>query len=440
MNLSKNENILKARKVTLDMLGNIIDRHNSLDITLDNSKIFAELNQQDRAFSRMLLTTTLRRLGQIDDLINFAQNKPDSLHLPIIRNILRLGVAQIFFMAVPDHACVDTSVRLIEQEGMVKQKAFINAILRKLIRDGHERIKKQDAGRLNTPQWLLRIWIEDYGLNIAAKIANANMKEAPLDITVKDEVERPYWSNILQAYELSTGTLRRVGGGGNVKEMEGFDSGKWWVQDAAAAIPATLFGDIKGQDVIDMCAAPGGKTLQLASMGAYVTAIDRSAKRLKRLEENLERMSLKSNVAIEISDAAIWKPKKAPRYILLDAPCSATGTIRRHPDIAYIKSKKDIDRLITIQERLLSHAAEMLDIGGVLIYCTCSLQKDEGENQIKGFLNSNPNFERIKIQPQEVGGYNELIDDNGDLRIFPHHLFEQGGIDGFFISRLTKIS
>ncbi len=444
MNLSKNEentseeDILAARKVALDMLCNVIDRKNALDVTLDSSEDFANLNQRERAFTRMLLTTTLRRLGQIDDLINAAQSRPDSLRTPIVHNILRLGITQIFFMAVPDHASVDTSVRLVEQAGMAKQKGFVNAILRKLIREGNERIQNQDAGRLNTPEWLLKIWIEDYGLNIAAKIANANMKEAPLDITVKDNNERPYWGNALQAYELSTGTLRRIGGG-NIKEMEGFDVGKWWVQDAAAAIPATLFGDVDGQHVIDMCAAPGGKTLQLAAMGASVTAIDRSAKRLKRLEENLERMSLENRVSIEISDAVIWKTSEPPQRILLDAPCSATGTIRRHPDAGYLKSTKDIERLSSIQEKLLAHAGQMLGVGGLLIYCTCSLQKDEGERQIEHFLGSNPNFKRVEIKPQEVGDYDELINDNGDIRILPHHLSEQGGIDGFFVSRLTKI-
>ncbi len=430
--------ILLARKVALDMLGNVLDRRNALDVTLDNSDAFAALPQRQRAFTRMLLTTTLRRLGQIDDLITFAQNRPDDLKTPAVRNILRLGVTQLFFMVVPDHASVDTSVRLTEDMGMGRQKGFVNAILRKLSREGAQRIENQDAGRLNTPQWLLKIWIEDYGLNGAAQIAEANMCEAPLDITVKSVDDRPYWGNILQASELSTGTLRRMNGG-NIREMEGFDDGKWWIQDAAAAIPATLMGDIAGQHVIDMCAAPGGKTLQLAALGANVTAIDRSAKRLKRLEENLERMDLKDRVQVEISDAAAWKAIEAPQRILLDAPCSATGTIRRHPDTGYLKSLKDITGLMSIQERLLTHAADILGVGGILIYCTCSLQKAEGEHQIEKFLKQNPNFERIAIQPQEIGKYDELINEQGDLRILPCHLSAQGGMDGFFVSRLTRI-
>ncbi len=430
-------NDLAARMCALHLLSRVINKRTALDIALDSSDEFAALPVRDRAFTRMLLTTTIRRLGQIDDLIAFAQDRPDAMKTDVVLNILRLGVTQMFFMDVPDHAAVDTSVRLAEEKGMPRQKGFVNAILRKLGRDGAARITKQDAARLNTPDWLLKLWIEDYGLTQAAEIAQANMTEAPLDITVKNIADRPYWGNVLQASELSTGTLRRVLGG-NIREMEGFDDGKWWIQDAAAALPAQLFGDVNGEHVIDMCAAPGGKTLQLAAMGATVTAIDRSAKRLKRLEENLERMNLKDRVTIEISDAAAWKAIEQPQRILLDAPCSATGTIRRHPDTGYLKSMQDITSLMSVQERLLNHAADMLGVGGVIVYCTCSLQKTEGEHQIEQFLSSHPNFARIPITSEEIGKYDELIDDNGDLRILPSHLAGQGGLDGFFVARLTR--
>tara|TARA_R110001592_G_scaffold3525_8_gene19839 strand:+ start:1562 stop:2908 length:1347 start_codon:yes stop_codon:yes gene_type:complete len=429
---------LATRKCALDLLNRVINKRTALDVALDTSSEFAALPARDRAFTRMLLTTTIRRLGQIDDLITHAQDRPDSLKTDVVRNIIRLGVTQLFFMQVADHAAVDTCVRLTEARGMPRQKGFVNAILRTLGREGAQRIEKQDAARLNTPDWLLKLWIADYGLSQAAQIAQANMAEAPLDITVKNIADRPYWGNVLQASELSTGTLRRILGG-NIRDMDGFDEGKWWIQDAAAAIPATLFGDIKGEHVIDLCAAPGGKTLQLAAMGATVTAVDRSAKRLKRLDENLERMDLQDQVTIEVSDAAAWKTVEPPQRILLDAPCSATGTIRRHPDTGYLKSERDIASLITVQERLLNHAAEMLAQGGVLIYCTCSLQKAEGEHRIEHFLETHQNFKRIPITAQEIGDYEELIDANGDLRIQPYHLANQGGMDGFFVTRLTKI-
>ena len=446
MNLSENADFpddsaddLAARKCALELLSNVLDRKNALDVTLDNSNDFATLPQRERSFTRMLLTTTLRRLGQIDDLIAFAQDDPDKLKTPVIRNILRLGITQLFFMNVPDHASVDTSVRLAEDMGMERQKGFINAILRKLGREGEERLKKQDAARLNTPEWLLKIWIEDYGMKEAAQIAEAHMNEAPLDFTIKNIDDRPYWGNTLQAAELSTGTLRRMSGG-NIREMEGFEDGKWWIQDASAALPAHLLGDIKDQLVVDMCAAPGGKTLQLASMGAQVIALDRSAKRLKRLEENLDRMQLHEKVKIEIADASVWTSPEPLQRILVDAPCSATGTIRRHPDTGYLKSPKDITSLTSVQERLLNHAASLLGVGGLLIYCTCSLQKIEGEQQIEKFLKTHPEFQRVPIAPHEIGDYEELINDNGDLRILPYHLNSQGGMDGFFISRLTRVN
>ena len=440
-----NSDSLATRRCALELLETVLRRKTALDIALDRNTDFTELGMRDRAFTRMLVTTTIRRLGQIDDLIAFAQERPDALKSDVVRNILRLGITQIFFMNVPDHASVDTCVRLCAEKGMNRQTGFINAILRRLIREGSERLSRQDAPRLNTPEWLLKLWIEDYDLNIAARIAQANMNEAPLDITVKNVSESAEWANALQATKLSTGTLRRTTRG-NVRELQGFDDGKWWIQDAAAALPATLFGNIEGARVIDICAAPGGKTMQLAANGALVTSIDRSAKRLKRLEENVARMGLTDSVKIEISDAASWSPSSemqengGPTHILLDAPCSATGTIRRHPDTGHLKSPKDIDGLTSIQTRLLNHAAEILAVNGTLIYCTCSLQKCEGEQQIAAFLSAHPNFERTPIKADEIGNYQELINKDGDLRIFPFHLGEHGGLDGFFISRLTRKS
>jgi len=430
---------LHPRKIALQIFASIIDKKQALDVVFDSSTDFAALPVLDRSFVRMLVTTTVRRLGQIDDLITFTQDRPDSLKSNVVRNILRLGITQMFFMDVPDHASVDTSVRLAEQENLERQKGFINAVLRKLGREGKERLDKQDAGRLNTPEWLIKIWIEDYGLKTTAEIMNAHLTEAPLDITLKNNEGHAWWGNTLQAFMLSTGTLRRISGG-NIRDLEGFEKGQWWVQDAAAAIPARLFGDVIGKHVVDLCAAPGGKTMQLASMGAKVTAVDRSAKRLKRLEENLERIEIGDAVVVEVADACAWQPAEPLSHVLIDAPCSATGTIRRHPDTGYLKSQNDVDRLVSIQKRLLEHAAKLLEVGGVLIYCTCSLQKVEGEKQIEEFLHDHTNFERMPIAAKEVGDYEELINENGDLRILPTHLKAQGGLDGFFISRLKRVS
>lgn len=436
------ESVLSARLCALEILDQVLMQRQMLDHVIDNTESFSGLPPRDRAFVRMLVATTLRRMGQIDDLITKAQERPDSLKSLQLKNILRLGACQLFFTEVPDHAAVDTSVNLAERIGMDRQKGFVNALLRGLIRNGKEWIAKQDAPRLNTPEWLLKIWIADYGLREAAEIASANLAEAPLDITVKDNKDSAYWAATLKASVLSTGTLRRMAGG-NIRELEGFDQGQWWIQDAAAALPAMLLGPLKDETVIDLCAAPGGKTLQLSAMGANVIALDRSAQRLKKLEENVKRMNLQDRVAVIAADASVWEPAKgnpAPQRILLDAPCSATGTIRRHPDLPHLKTPRDLEGLISVQSRLLAQAGKILGIGGLLIYCSCSLQKDEGERQVEAFLSRNPNFQRVPITPEEIGNYAELIDENGDLRILPYHLAAQGGMDGFYIARLTRLS
>ncbi len=427
---------LNTRLCAVSMLDDVLQRKQPLDQVLEQNEIFKGLTSRDKGFTRMMVSTALRRLGQIDDLIEKAVEKKPP-HNATLQNILRLGITQVAFMDVPDHAAVDTSVSLTERLGMEKQKAFVNGVLRTITRVGREWLERQDEGRLNTPEWLLKIWIEDYGLGTAAHIAAANLSEAPLDITIKDEDSRNFWASNFKATEMTTGTLRKTSGG-NVSEIQGFEEGHWWVQDASAAIPARLMGDVRGQSVIDLCAAPGGKTMQLAAMGAHVVALDRSANRLKRLSENLQRMGLGEAVEIVASDASSWRPKDPAPYILLDAPCSATGTVRRHPDVMHLKSPKDISGLESIQARILENAFEMLMPGGVLIYCTCSLQKSEGEDQIAVFLAKQPQAQRLPITAGELGGFDEAITPEGDLRILPFHQAALGGMDGFYIARLTK--
>lgn len=429
---------LAAREVALKLLEDVLGRKNALDIALENSAEFRSLPSRDRGFCRMLVSTTLRRLGQVDDLITKAEEKSSHKTLQL-HNILRLGVTQIMFMDVPDHAAVDTSVRLAEMHGMDRQKGFVNGLLRTITRIGKEWLARQDEGRLNTPEWLLKIWIDDYGLKTAANIARANLAEAPLDITIRDESERNFWASNLKASEVGNGTLRRLAGG-PVHEIQGYDEGRWWIQDAAAAIPALLFGDIKDKTIIDLCAAPGGKSAQLAARGAHVIAVDRSAQRLKKLEQNLARLRLNDRIEVIASDASSWQPKEAPQYILVDAPCTATGTIRRHPDVPHLKSMRDLESLVPTQMRILDNAFRMLAPGGVLVYCTCSLQKVEGEDQINHLLGQYPNAAKIAITPKEIGGMEEPITEDGDVRTLPFQLAASGGIDGFFISRITKVA
>ncbi len=431
--------MLQARKVALAILQHVFGQRHTLDQALDENKGFAALNQRDRAFVRMLVTTVIRRLGQIDDLIRRSLSRPDQpLNPPILEYILRLGVAQLVFMNIPDHAAVNTSVMLAESEGHARIKGFVNALMRRVAAEGKNWTTRQDVARLNTPEWLLKMWIEDFGLKNAIEIANANLNEAPLDISLKRQVTAEQMAEALGAQILPTGSLR-LQGSKMVQDLPGFEDGMWWVQDAAAAIPVKLFGDrIDGQTVVDLCAAPGGKTAQLASLGAHVIAVDRSAKRLQRLQENMKRLRLDDRVRTDVADAAVWKPREKVPFILLDAPCSATGTVRRNPDVIWMKSPADISSLIELQAGLLNNAVDMLASGGTLIYCTCSLQKDEGEYQIERLLENRHDVSREAVHVHELGGLSEIITPRGDIRILPSHLPQLGGMDGFFVSRLRK--
>ncbi len=432
--------MLQAREAALDILYNVLEKSRPLDQVLESHKGFLSVSTRDRAFVRMLTTTTIRRLGQIDDLIRRALSKPDQvISPPMLLYILRIGVAQLAFMNTPDHAAVNTSVELTQHHNMSKKKAFVNGVLRTIAREGKNWTTRQDVPRLNTPEWILKQWIADYTLRGAIDIGEANMSEGPLDVSVRDKERLEHWADLLKASVLPTGTLRCLEKGGLIQEKEGFKDGMWWVQDASAALPVKLFGDVSGKFVLDLCAAPGGKTMQLAAAGADVLALDRSPNRAKKIEENLKRLRLENNVRVEIADASVWSPKEALEYIILDAPCSATGTLRRHPDVVWTKTEKDMWALVDIQARLLNNAVGMLAPGGTLIYCTCSLQKEEGERQIERLLQDNSDIKRKPVSYEEVGHIKAFVNENGDVRVLPYHLAAHGGMDGFFISRLIRV-
>ena len=372
----ENNDNIGARVVAHDLAMSVFARKQALDQTLEKHEAYAALAPRDKSFTRMLVSTMLRRAGQIDDLIVRSETSGGASRNEALMCVLRLGITQILFMDVPDHAAVDTSVRLADHLQMERQKGFVNGVLRHVTREGAAMTARQDAGRLNTPDWLLKQWIADYGLGPAAQIAAANLEQAPLDFSIKDINKAQYWSGVLGAHIMPLGSLRK-GVSGNVSALPGYQDGAWWVQDAAAALPVKLMGNVAGETVLDLCAAPGGKTAQLAAAGAHVIALDRSGNRLKRLEANMQRLDLAQHVDIVIEDAYAWKSQQKFTHILLDAPCSATGTLRRHPDGFHLKQPQDVERLAALQARLLRHAYEMLAPGGVLVYCTCSLQKSE---------------------------------------------------------------
>lgn len=432
---------LAARLCAVNMLGEVLSKRKPLDEVLDSSHGFVRLESRDRAFCRMLVSTVLRRQGQIDDIIRRSLTNPDQQVKPdVLEMVMRVGVAQIVFMNVADHAAVNSTVELAESCGCERQKGFVNAVMRQTQRNHAEWITKQDPGQLNMPSWLLKSWIKDYGLSTAGKIAEANLCEAALDITVRDPEQSDFWAAALEAKKLPAGRLRLPASkGASVPSMEGFHDGDWWVQDISASMPALLLGDLTDKVVVDVCAAPGGKTMQLCAAGAKeVFAIDRSARRLERLKENMARVGFSEQVDVRVADASVWQPKELVDAVLVDAPCSATGTIRRHPDLLRIKKSQDIADLAAIQAQILDNAVSMLKPGGVLIYCTCSLQKDEGERQIEAALRRHADLKCQPIKADELGGMSELITDAGYMRALPFYLEKRGGMDGFFIARLVR--
>jgi 16S rRNA (cytosine967-C5)-methyltransferase len=422
-----------ARSVAIDLIGTVLRRKRPLDDAIEDNVDMTALAARDRAFARLLVATVLRRLGQIDALIAHCLNTPLPPRAAVVHDMLRLGIAQLLFLRTPAHAAVATTVDLAEARGFLSHKGLLNAVLRRLSIEGPALAEAQDAARLDTPDWLWQAWARAYGEDGARAIATAHLREAPLDLTVRGDPQG--WANLLEAQILPTGTLRRVSGGA-ITALPGYAEGAWWVQDAAAAIPARLFGDIAGKRVIDLCAAPGGKTAQLAVAGAIVTAVDRSQRRLDRLIANLNRLDL--SVEAITADAAVWQPRGKAAGVLLDAPCTATGAIRRHPDVPHLKSPDDVARLAIVQERLLAAASEMLEPGGTLVYCTCSLEIEEGPQQIARFLARGGPFARAPIRPGEVGGLAELLTEEGDLRTLPSHFSELDGIDGFYAARLAR--
>ncbi len=428
---------LDARLSALSLIDAVLVKKQFLDSALERTREYNVLEPRDRAFCRMLVSTILRHKGQLDDMIVRALDKGQEPRPETIRHILYIGMCQLFFMDVADHAAIDTSVRIAEKLGHVKQKGFVNAVLRRMQTEGREWLKNLDPVQTNFPSWLLSRWIDQCGLSETAQIAQALLSEAPLDITVKHKGELKMWEGALDAMALPTGSLRRMQGG-RVQDLAGYETGSWWVQDASAALPVRLLGDINDKYVVDLCAAPGGKTMQLAAAGARVAAVDRSPARSKLIHENLARVKLQQNVEVIIADGAEWQPQEAPDVILLDAPCTASGTIRRHPDLLHLKEERDLISLVDVQARLLNHAADILKPGGTLMYCTCSLLKEEGEDQIEAFLAAHPDFTRVSFEGEEGFALDPLLTQAGDLRILPYHLSLNGGLDGFFIARLQK--
>ena len=422
---------IPARAAAVKILGEVLRKRRPLDAVETDVIAQSGLEPRDAGFARAIAGETLRRFGQIDALIRaFVPKAPPPHRSGPTLEILMAGVCELLFLDVAPHAAVDAANRLAAGDNKaVHFKALINAVLRRVSKEGKEFLASKDADRLNTPDWLWQSWRAAYGDQTARAIGAAHRHQPPTDFVLKDGVAAP--PGAVQLF----GNVWRMTETGRVDLLEGFTEGAWWVQDFAASLPARLLGDIRGRRVIDLCAAPGGKTMQLAAMGAKVTAVEREPSRMARLRENLERAKLDAEL-IE-SDMRDYDTEPAP-FVLLDAPCSATGTIRRHPELPWIKSASDIQLTAQAAGEFLDVAADMVAPGGTLVFAVCSLEPEEGAEQVADFLARNDAFTRKNIHAEEVFGLHDVIDANGDLRTLPCHLAEKGGMDGFYAARLIR--
>ena len=430
-----------SRRIAADILEAVLRRGRSLDDQLDGGGAhqgLASLAERDRALTRRLVATVLRRLGTLRHLLGLYLDRGLPADAPRVETALLLGAAQILWLDVPDHAAVDLSVRLVQADRRDAGYAgLVNAVLRRVAKNAAQQLRGRDTVALDTPDWLMTRWQRAYGPELAHAIAAANGQEPALDVTVKSDPVQ--WAHALSGQVLPTGSVRAIVHG-PVPRLPGYADGEWWVQDAAAALPAQLLGDVRGKSVADLCAAPGGKTAQLAAAGARVTAVDRSAPRLERLKQNLTRLGLSAETVA--ADVTEW-PSEPFDAVLLDAPCSATGTIRRHPDIPWLKRESDIATLAALQRRLLARAVELTRPGGLIVYCTCSLEPEESAEPVAELLASDSRVRRRPLMPSDVHGRAEFLDGSGDLRTLPCQLPDSnpqmGGLDGFYACRLERL-
>jgi 16S rRNA (cytosine967-C5)-methyltransferase len=434
---------LGARRVAARLLAAVVDARTSLDGLTDRGNghpEFRKLEGRDQALVRAILLAALRRRGTIDAILADCLEKALPSGASALRHILHVASAQILFLDVPDSAAVDLAVASAQADPRSARFANLtNAVLRRIARDKAGFLARFDDPALDAPRWLLDRLEAAYGAAGARAILHAQRVPAPLDLTCREDPS--LWAERLGGSLLPTGTVR-LGARetGAVDQMAGFADGAWWVQDAAAALPARLFGDVAGLRALDACAAPGGKTAQLAAAGARVTALDISASRLRRLRGNLERLRLEA----DMHEGSIEDFRDAEGFdaVLLDAPCSSTGTIRRHPDVPFTKTVEEVEKLAGVQERLLRAAADHVRPGGLLVFSNCSLDPREGEDTARRFLAERGEFQLVPVAAAEVPGIEDAVTREGFLRTTPAMLrrdtAELSGLDGFFAARFRR--
>ncbi|KAB2849534.1 MAG: methyltransferase [Hyphomicrobiaceae bacterium] len=431
---------LASRRVAARALRGVLAGHRlqqALDHALARESPRPEA--RERAFAYLITATSLRRRGQIDAVLAKLLEKPLPKDTGIARELLVTSAAQLLFLSAPAHAVVNSAVSIARAERAASRLAgLLNAVLRRVSERGAALLAGEDECIVNTPDWLHRRWRGNYGEDTARRIGCAHLAEPALDVSVKDDAQR--WAEKLGGIVLPTGSIRLSRGHQPVEELPGYEEGGWWIQDAAAALPSRLLGEVAGRRVADLCAAPGGKSASLAARGAVVTAVEKDESRIGRIRQNLARLALRAEVVH--ADATSWGEPGSFDLVLLDAPCSSTGTIRRHPDIPYLKRASDIGALGRTQSALIDAAVRLLKPGGRLVYCTCSLEPEEGEHQMAAALRRLPGLLTDPVSPTELAGRKEWLTGEGYVRTMPFHYEDQPegmqGLDGFFIGRLRK--
>lgn len=435
---------LAARRTAARLLGAVIDARTSMDGLTDNDHghpDYLKLEPRDRALVRAILMSALRHRRTIQAMIDRRLDRRLPANATVLLHILHVGAAQLLFLFVPDSAAVDLAVSHAQADPRTRRFAgLVNAILRGIQRGGERARAAALHQTIDAPDWFMERLTADYGPDIAAAIVAMHRHEAPVDFTVKSDPSR--WAEALGGIVLPTGSVRVARLAGPVPGLPGYEDGEWWIQDAAAALPARMMGGIAGKRVADLCAAPGGKTAQLAQAGARVTALDLSANRLARLETNLARLGLEVETAA--GDLRKHRPETPYDAVLLDAPCSSTGTVRRHPDVPWTKSPADIGKLAALQADLLDHATTLVRPGGTIVFSNCSLDHAEGERMIADLLARRPDLVIDPVTAGDIPGADAFVRPEGWLRTtpadWPNDDPALAGLDGFFAVRLQRLA
>jgi len=425
---------LAARVAATRILAAVLEKKTSLDGMLDSENgnpVYRALSVADRALVRAIVNSALRHLPRVEAALSMLLDGPLPQGARSLHHVLVVGAAQMLYLDVPDHSAVDLAVEQAHRDPRNRRFVkLVNAVLRRLGREKAD-IEQAIAQVPVLPDWFYARLVSAYGDKTAERISEAQLTPSSIDLTVK--ADPALWAEKLGGTLMPNGSVRLGEFEGQIPSLDGFADGAWWVQDLAASMPVRLMGDVSGKRVADLCAAPGGKTAQLALAGAKVTALDQSGNRLRRLRENLDRLGLHAET-VEVNMMK-YQPEQLFDAVLLDAPCSSTGTLRKHPDVCWTKDENDIAKLATLQGQMLRHALTLVDSGGIVVFSNCSLDPSEGEAMIAQVLAENPGIERVAVRKEDWPSMEAAITAEGDLRTTPDMF---GGVDGFFSSVLRK--